>query len=89
VLSQKSGISSPAEAVTFAVSHTSNPYADERAVMLENQYFRSGGLHRLSYARLGKLFTADTAIMAAEVGVLEQPVYEKVLQAVIDMLEGR
>lgn len=38
---------------------TSNPYGDPRAVELREASFATGSLHRLSYARPGKLFTAS------------------------------
>ena len=41
------------------VQITSNPYADDRAVELTDASFASGSLDRTSYARPGKLFTAN------------------------------
>ncbi|MCS3642779.1 hypothetical protein [Salinibacter ruber] len=38
---------------------TSNPYADPNAVELTDEEFAEGGLKRVSYARPGKLFTAN------------------------------
>jgi mRNA interferase MazF len=38
---------------------TSNPYADPNAVELTEESFGEGSLQRVSYARPGKLFTAN------------------------------
>lgn len=38
---------------------TSNPYSDQRAVALSDEDFRTGSLRVKSYARPGKLFTAN------------------------------
>lgn len=47
---------------------TSKPYADQRAVRLDQTDFASGGLELTSYARPGKLFTANEALMIETVG---------------------
>ena len=49
---------------------TSNPYSDLDAVELKSGDFEAGSLDRVSYARPGKLFTANSALMHAEVGRL-------------------
>lgn len=49
---------------------TSKSYADPRAVVIDSTCFASGSLPVTSYARPGKLFTASSALVAAEVGVL-------------------
>jgi len=38
---------------------TSSPYSDARAVRLANTEFKTGSLRVVSYARPGKLFTAN------------------------------
>jgi mRNA interferase MazF len=42
---------------------TSNPYGDVRAVRITQASFSSGGLPRESFARPGKLFTANESIL--------------------------
>jgi mRNA interferase MazF len=49
---------------------TSNAYSDARAVEIADSDFASGGLARTSYARPGKLFSANTSIMNRVVGAL-------------------
>jgi mRNA interferase MazF len=47
---------------------TSNAYADSRAIMLVDTSFAAGSLRVTSYARPGKLFTANRALMIGEAG---------------------
>jgi len=49
---------------------TSNPYSDAKAVRLTNTDFKKGSLRAVSYARPGKLFTANQELLVSEVGVL-------------------
>jgi len=56
---------------------TSNAYADPHAVEMTNADFTQGGLKCTSYARPGKLFTANRILIVAQVGTLrEQPFSE-------------
>jgi len=66
---------------------TSNPYADARAVLLEDNSFISGSLRVTSYVRPGKLFTANTSLIASEIGVLTTDAFERVLMAVVTLLQ--
>ncbi|MCK9994262.1 MAG: mRNA interferase MazF [Alphaproteobacteria bacterium] len=54
----------------IACQITSNPYADAHAIALTDSDFLSGGLQLLSYARPGKLFTANEALFSGSAGVL-------------------
>lgn len=65
---------------------TSNPYADSRAVELTLASFETGGLQRTSYARPGKLFTSNTALIARQVGRLSREAHRGVAEAVIHLL---
>ena len=49
---------------------TSNPYGDPTAVPLDRDSFATGTLHRQSFARPGKLFTASETIMVRVTGTL-------------------
>jgi mRNA interferase MazF len=66
---------------------TSNPYGDPAAVILQPSDFASGGLLIVSYARPGKLFTAHSGLLARSVGVLTQATFERVLSAVMALLQ--
>ena len=68
---------------------TSNPYSDPLAVELADASFQEGTLRVLSYARPGKLFTANREIMVECVGRLKAEPFGNIVQAVIDLLRGR
>ena len=61
---------------------TSKPYADQRAVRLDEGDFASGGLELTSYLRPGKLFTANEALMIETVGQLRPDNMRTILIAV-------
>jgi len=65
---------------------TSNPYADLRAIEISDDDFRSGSLRRLSFARPGKLFTANASLIHSQVGLLNPASLKKVRDAVINLL---
>lgn len=45
---------------------TSNQYGDSRAIALTNASFATGSLRVISYARPGKLFTANCNLMVTQ-----------------------
>ena len=65
---------------------TSNAYADTQAVELTSSDFASGSLRLTSYARTGKLFTANNSLIVSQVGVLNAVTQNQVVDAVIDLL---
>jgi len=67
---------------------TSNPYADTRAVEIIDSDFASGNLMRTSYARPGKLFSADTSLMQRVAGNLTQPKLTAMADAVVAILQS-
>ena len=67
---------------------TSKPYADQRAVRLDEADFASGGLELASYVRPGKLFTANEALMIESVGQLTADKLRVVLEAVAELFIG-
>ena len=48
----------------------------------------SGGLDRISYARPGKLFTANHSLIVREVGQLTAASFDELLAAVVAILRG-
>ena len=66
---------------------TSNPYADPCAARLDSMDFAAGSLQVTSYARPGKLFTANISLIASEIGPLAPAAFERVLQVVIGLLD--
>ena len=67
---------------------TSNPYGDARAVELPDVSFATGSLRTTSYARPGKLFTANRDLMTTQVGVLKADAFRQVVEAVIAILRA-
>ena len=67
---------------------TSNPYGDARALELRDDGFQTGSLRVVSYARPGKLFTANYSLILALIGILKPGVLKQVIEAVIDILQA-
>jgi mRNA interferase MazF len=65
---------------------TSKPYGDTRAIRLEDTSFSAGSLRVLSYARPGKLFTANQDLIVSEVATLKSQSLKQVVDAVVDLL---
>lgn len=72
----------------IACQITSNPYADPNAILLDQRDFTSGDLQRASYARPGKLFTANISLFAAAAGSVAQARLDEVRNALIAMIQG-
>ena len=67
---------------------TSNPYGDRRAIPLRQASFRQGTLHRESFARPGRLFTANRGLMIKQVGVLGPEAIRNIVDAVVELLRS-
>ena len=67
---------------------TSKSYADASAIQLEDEDFASGSLRLTSYARPGKIFTANESLMVTRVGELKSDSFRKVGEAVISLLQS-
>ena len=65
---------------------TSNPYADPNAVELTDEKFAEGSLERVSYARPGKLFTANLQLFEGEVGALKEEPRTEIVERVVRLL---
>jgi mRNA interferase MazF len=72
----------------IACQITSNPYADPHAILLAPEDFTSGGLQRASYARPGKLFTANVSLFAAVAGMLTQDRLAEVRNTLVAIIHG-
>ncbi len=66
---------------------TSQAYTDLLAVEIKNGDLASGSFRKDSYARPGKLFTANAGIMTKQIGELKSEKLEEIIQAVITLLE--
>jgi mRNA interferase MazF len=67
---------------------TSNPYGDPQAITLDSADFRTGSLRVTSFARPGKLFTANGSLMVREVGDLHNAAASNVIEAVVAILRS-
>ena len=65
---------------------TSKSYADARAIEITSSDFSSGSLIRISYARPGKLFTANSSLMARVAGELLASKHAAIIAGVIAVL---
>jgi mRNA interferase MazF len=67
---------------------TSKPYGDTRAIELAATGFATGSLRILSYARPGKLFTANRDLIVSVVARLKPEPLKRVVDAVVDLLRA-
>ncbi len=67
---------------------TSKSYSDESAIQIEDEDFISGSLHLTSYARPGKIFTANESLMVTQIGKFKDDSFRKVANAVIQLLQS-
>lgn len=68
---------------------TSNMYADAYAIEINESDFSYGSLLRTSYARPGKLFSANTSIMHRVVGTLKKEKKEDIIEAIVSILREK
>ena len=66
---------------------TSNPYSDPQAITLTDANFLEGGLAKVSFVRVGKLFTANADIITRRVGMLERSFFEQVRSAIVTLIQ--
>lgn len=67
---------------------TSNPYSDAQAVRLGEGDFRGGSLRVESYARPGKLFTANQDLIVRQIGFLNDEPFQRIVSAVVRLLKN-
>jgi mRNA interferase MazF len=65
---------------------TSNPYGDPDAIRMTDDEFASGSLRRISFARPGKLFTANDNLIVSRIGTLNHAAFERIIESVITIL---
>lgn len=67
---------------------TSKPYGDSHAIVLDDDSFTSGSLRVTSYARPGKLFTANQSLFASQVGALKTETLGQIISSIVKMLRA-
>lgn len=65
---------------------TSNPYGDKQALIITDDDFETGSLRLVSYARPGKLFTANNSIIKSQIGKLEEESFQSIIDAVVKLI---
>ena len=68
---------------------TSKPYEDLRSISPTNENFGEGSLRVASFARPGKLFTANSSLLLNEVGLLKPEIMEQIITSVIEILRPK
>ena len=76
----------PADGDSILCQVTSKPYGDDHAVMLDDAHLAAGSLRVVSFARPGKLFTANQALIATTVATLTPDALTRVVEAVVSLL---
>ena len=67
---------------------TSVPFGDPRAIRLTNTDFASGSLQVASYARPGKLFTANQRLMVTRIGRLKVKPFKHIVDVAVQILRS-
>ena len=67
---------------------TSKSYGDAHAIKLENVSLATGALRVTSYARPGKLFTANRDLIVAQVAALKHEWFTQIVDAVVNLLRS-
>ena len=67
---------------------TSNPYGDSRSITITDEDFQEGSLHMASFARPGKLFTANRELISGQVGMLKAVVLGKLIDEIVALLKS-
>lgn len=66
---------------------TSKPY-DHNAIELHQTDFKEGSLQRISYARPGKLFTANISLLQRQAGQLTEASFLTLREQVVKTIRG-
>lgn len=67
---------------------TSRAYGDRQVIVVSQAGFAEGSLRVVSYARPGKLFTANRNLMVTKVGILKSDLFSDIVRAVMNILRG-
>jgi mRNA interferase MazF len=65
---------------------TSNAYADPSAIEIREAHFANGSLRLTSYARPGKLFTANRGLIVKKIGDLKQDKFRQIVETIVNLL---
>ena len=65
---------------------TSQPFSDRSAIEISDNDFEKGGLHKTSYVRPSRLFTADRNIVLYKVGKLKSSRISFIIKTLIEII---
>lgn len=68
---------------------TSNSYGDALAIELDSADFANGSLHRHSFVRPGKLFTAHITLAAGNAGELKREKFTSIRDSVVRLIQSK
>ncbi len=71
-----------------SVQVASKAYSDARAIQLEDARFAEGSLRVTSYARPGKLFTANRDLMVTQAGKLKPEPFGQIPDSAVNLLRA-
>ena len=66
---------------------TSKRYGDDKSVKLQTKDMGNGLLHKLSYVRYTKIFTANDSIIVSELGKIKNNKFDTIINSLIDFLK--
>jgi mRNA interferase MazF len=67
---------------------TSKPRMDDYSIELNKEDYSQGGLDRVSYVRVDRIFTAEKSIVLRKAGNLKPDKFTKIRKAIITLLEN-
>lgn len=67
---------------------TSKPYGDASAIQLTDESLENGSLRLVSYARPGKLFTANDTLVVSQVAELKLDLFSRIVDAVVNIIKA-
>jgi len=65
---------------------TSQAYSDSQAIEISDDSFEQGSLHRISYVRPGKIFTAHATLIRKTVGQLKPDVLKLIVLTIQNLI---
>jgi mRNA interferase MazF len=67
---------------------TSKSYNDNKAICIDEDDYKNGGLNLVSFVRPSKLFTANEALINKNVASLNDATHEKVINTILQILKN-
>ena len=67
---------------------TSRRYGDDKSEVLKIDDFKDGSLHKQSYVRYTKIFTANKSIIASDIGKIKDIKLHAIINSLIEFLKN-